>query len=442
VTEWTTETIIALAPDSGSASSGRGLSTRNKWLSVARNGNVLWGECQGSGKHPYQARIDTNETPVFKCSCPSRKFPCKHGLGLFLLFTGKADEFKETPMPTWVQEWMDGREARAEKKAEKAIETASKPVDPKAQEKRIAARDKKVRAGLEELSLWSRDLIRNGIADAPSKGYKHWETMAARLVDAQAPGLARMIREIPGVLALDDWQARLLEQLGAVHLASSAYLRLEQLPETVQADTRTVVGFNTGSEEVLAQTGIQDTWNVLAQSLEQDDRLRVRRIWLHGQRTQHTAMVMDFGVAQAPLGLGLPVGSSLEAEIVYYPSHFPQRALVKGELPAPGEIANVTGSSIEENLHGFAQARATNPWIERTFFRLGDAALQTNNTVTDKLERTLPIHPQFTSIWPWLAVTGGSSGIIFGEWNGEHFLPLSVMTEGTFHNFAFDGVNS
>jgi hypothetical protein len=181
---------------------------------------------------------------------------------------------------------------------------------------------------------------------------------------------------------------------------------------------------------------------VLAQSLEQDDRLRVRRIWLHGQRTQQTAMVMDFGVAQAPLGLGLPVGSSISAELVYYPSHFLQRALVKGELPTPGEMASVNGSSIEENLQSYAQARAANPWIERTFFRLSDAALQTNNTVTDKLEQTLPIHPQFASIWPWLAVTGGSSGTIFGEWNGEHFLPLSVMIDGAFHNFAFDGVNA
>jgi SWIM zinc finger len=442
VTEWKTETIIALAPDSGSASSGRGLSTRKSWLNVARNGNVLWGECQGSGKHPYQARVDTNETPVFKCSCPSRKFPCKHGLGLFLLFAAKADEFKETEMPTWVQEWMDGREARAEKKAEKAVEAASKPVDPKAQEKRIAARDKKVRAGLEELSLWSRDLIRTGISDAPSKGYTYWETMAARLVDAQAPGLARMIREIPGLLSQEDWQARLLEQLGAVHLASSAYQRLEQLPETVQSDVRTTIGFNTSSEEVLAQNGIQDTWNVLAQSLEQDDRLRVRRIWLIGQRTQQTAMVMDFGVAQAPLGLGLPVGSSISAELVYYPSHFPQRALVKGELPVPGEISSVTGSSIEENLHAYAQARATNPWLERSFFCLGDSSLQTNNTVTDKLEQALQVHPQSASLWPWLAVTGGSSGTIFGEWNGEHFLPLSIFFNNTFHNFAFDGVNT
>jgi SWIM zinc finger len=450
VTEWTTETIIALAPDSSSASSGRGLSTRKSWLNVARNGNVLWGECQGSGKHPYQARVDTSgpvgthgsPEPVFKCSCPSRKFPCKHGLGLFLLFASKPDEFGELEPPTWVQEWLDGREARAEKKAEKAVETASKPVDPKAQEKRIAARDKKVRAGLEELALWSRDLIRTGIADAQSKGYTHWETMAARLIDAQAPGLARMVREIPGLLSQDDWQARLLEQLGAVHLASTAYQRLEELPEPVRADTRTAIGFPTSSEEVLAQTGIRDAWQVIAQSLEQDDRLRVRRTWLHGTNNERGAMVQEFGVAQAPLGLSLPLGSSIDVEVVYYPGQHPQRALVKGDLPAPTPVTHVPGLSIEENLNAYAQARAASPWLERYFFRLHDATLQTNNTVINATDHSLPVHPQFAQLWPWLAVTGGSSGTICGEWDGESFLPLSVMIGDTFHNFAFDGVNA
>ena len=438
--QWTTETILALAPDVGSASSGRGLSARSKWLNVARHGDVIWGECQGSGQHPYQARIDTSE-PAFKCTCPSRKFPCKHGLGLFLLFANNAGEFKELEPPTWVQDWLNNREARAEKKAEKATEAASKPVDPKAQEKRIAARDKKVRAGLEELSLWMRDLIRTGISDAPSKGYAHWENMAARLVDAQAPGLARMVRDIPGLLAQDDWQVRLLEQLGALHLAVSAYARLEHLPEAVQSDVRTAIGFNTASEEVLAQTGIQDTWNVLGQSLEQDDRLRVRRIWLHAQQSRRTAMILDFGVAQAPMGMGLPIGSSIQSELVYYPSQHPQRALVKGDA-VPHELAPIAGSSIEEHLLAHAQARAANPWLERSFFCLSDSSLQPNGIVLDAHQHTLPVHPKFTLTWPWLAVTGGANGTICGEWNGEHFLPLSVIVDGAFHNFAFDGVNA
>ena len=105
MTNWTAATILALAPDSASASSGKGLASRKHWLTVARQGDVLWGECQGSGKHPYQTRLDaTAAEPVFKCTCPSRKFPCKHGLGLFLLFASTPDQFAPSEPPSWVAE--------------------------------------------------------------------------------------------------------------------------------------------------------------------------------------------------------------------------------------------------------------------------------------------------------------------------------------------------
>jgi SWIM zinc finger len=439
---WTTDTIIALAPDASSASSGKGLANKSKWLNIGKSGDALWGECQGSGKHPYQARLDMSE-PAFKCSCPSRKFPCKHGLGLFLLFAAKPADFAETTPPSWVTEWLEGRQNRAEKKAEKATEAATKPPDPKAQEKRQAARDKKVRAGLEELQLWMSDLIRTGIAGVQSKGYGHWETMAARLIDAQAPGLARVIREIPGVLTRDDWQARLLAQLGAVHLAASAYKRLETLPEAVQADVRTIIGFPISSEEVLAQNGVQDTWQVIGQSLEQEDRLRARRTWLRGSSSGRNALILDFGVPQAPLGIGLPVGAQLEAELCFYPSQHPQRALIKGEMKTMDAIEKLEGQGIQTLLEQYAQALANNPWLDRVIFDLEQATLLSDGLmIRDSSGAALPIDSRFALQWPWLAVTGGHPATICGEWNGEVFMPLSATLGGKFHHFAFDGVNS
>jgi hypothetical protein len=441
MTDWTAERILALAPDAGSASSGKGLSTRKSWLNVQRQGTVLWGECQGSGKHPYQTRLDTSE-PAFKCTCPSRKFPCKHGLGLFLLYAAKPADFAETTPPGWVTEWLESRQNRAEKKAEKAEKAASAPPDPKAQEKRAAARDKKVRAGLEELSLFTRDLIRTGIAGAQSKGYTYWETAAARLVDAQAPGLARAMREIPALLTRDDWQARLLEQLGQVHLAIQAYGRLETLPESTRADVRAQIGFPTASEEVLAQPGIADTWQVVAQSLEQEDRLRARRTWLLGEGSSTTALVLEFGVPQAPLPVGLPVGSRFMGELAFYPGNASLRALVKGEAKISGDITATRGSSVEESLNAFAHSVARNPWLERTLFSLDNATLHPEDFVRDPSGAVLRVDPRFKLKWEWLAVTGGHAATVLGEWNGEVFMPLAVVHGGVFHNFAFDGVTT
>ena len=82
----TMEQITALAPDAASVKAGRGLVNSAKWPTLGQSANALWGECQGSGSKPYQVSVDLGG-PAFKCTCPSRKFPCKHGLGLPTSFT-------------------------------------------------------------------------------------------------------------------------------------------------------------------------------------------------------------------------------------------------------------------------------------------------------------------------------------------------------------------
>ena len=82
---WTAEQILKLAPDAASAKAAQGLLAPKKWTSLGVDETAIWGACQGSGSNPYQTQIDLAE-PAFKCSCPSRKFPCKHALALFLLF--------------------------------------------------------------------------------------------------------------------------------------------------------------------------------------------------------------------------------------------------------------------------------------------------------------------------------------------------------------------
>ena len=81
---WSIEAIEALAPDTSSIKAASKLKTTTKWQELAFNERIIWGLCKGSGKNPYQTQIDL-QGPAFKCSCPSRKFPCKHALALFHL---------------------------------------------------------------------------------------------------------------------------------------------------------------------------------------------------------------------------------------------------------------------------------------------------------------------------------------------------------------------
>ncbi|TMC39224.1 MAG: SWIM zinc finger family protein, partial [Chloroflexi bacterium] len=110
---WTPEQVLALAPDPSAAKAGRELGAERRWTNLGRSESALWGECKGSAAQPYRTSIDLGE-PAFKCSCPSRKFPCKHGLGLFLIYAARPASLAEGKAPDWVEAWLADRQARAE----------------------------------------------------------------------------------------------------------------------------------------------------------------------------------------------------------------------------------------------------------------------------------------------------------------------------------------
>jgi hypothetical protein len=238
---WTTEQVLALAPDPASAKAGKDLAgQRKKWDGLGQDERAAWGQCQGSGSKPYQTKIDLSE-PAFSCSCPSRKFPCKHGLGLFLLLVQQPAGFAGGSPPAWVADWLASRAKKGEDKARKAEQKQQAAADPEQarklaeqQAKRAAERQAKVDAGMNDLARWLGDLARRGLAAARGEPYSFWEGPAARLVDAQAPGLARQVRELAGVCTTGDgWQDRLLERVGRLHLLVEGYRRLDSLPPEI-----------------------------------------------------------------------------------------------------------------------------------------------------------------------------------------------------------------
>ncbi|WP_206305728.1 SWIM zinc finger family protein, partial [Actinacidiphila soli] len=109
---WTADQVLALAPDASSRKAGAKLAAPAPWSGTGAAGPAVWGLCAGSGSNPYRTVIDT-AGPGYKCSCPSRKFPCKHALGLLLLWSGGAvgPATPDSP-PDWVAEWLDARRSR------------------------------------------------------------------------------------------------------------------------------------------------------------------------------------------------------------------------------------------------------------------------------------------------------------------------------------------
>lgn len=111
----TEDQILQLAPDAASVKAVQGQAKTSKWPLLRCGERALWGHCQGSGSSPYQTIVDLTNI-AFKCSCPSHKFPCKHALGLLLLYARSESAFAQEDEPEWVTSWIDKRAETAEEK--------------------------------------------------------------------------------------------------------------------------------------------------------------------------------------------------------------------------------------------------------------------------------------------------------------------------------------
>jgi len=186
--QWTDEKIAALAPNDSTERRGRTLANSAKWNSIATNYEAIWGECKGSGSQPYVVQVNLSG-PKYKCSCPVRKPPCKHVLGLFFLFAKSSAVFKYQAPTEAVKNWLSQQSTTVISstskliapvlKTEEAIEQAKV-----AKEKRWAQRVQLMTSGMDELELWLTDLIRQGIANTDIQKASFWNQVAAKMVDA------------------------------------------------------------------------------------------------------------------------------------------------------------------------------------------------------------------------------------------------------------------
>jgi hypothetical protein len=440
---WTPEQVLALAPDAGSAKAGKDLAAARKWRTLGSTDVCAWGTIQGSGRDPYQTSIDLSG-PAFKCSCPSRKFPCKHGLGLFLIWAQQPEAFSDKNPPAWTTEWLTKRIEKEEKKTAHAAPTAADAepaADPKAggsAGRRAAAREARVTAGLGELRVWLNDLVRSGFAVLPGKPSSYWEGPAARLVDSQAPGLARRLRALDGITTRGEgWEARLLLEAGLLHLAAEGWSRIASLPAETQADLRSILGFTTSQEEVLAGAGVRDSWFVIGQRIEEEDRLRTQRTWLFGVDSGRPALCLSFSASPSqPLDMSLIPGTTVDAEMAFFPTAWPLRALVKRRDGSPrSDLPAFPHASLAEACAFAASALTANPWLERVPFALTAVTpLQRPHGwgVRDGAGAAVALNASEQQAWVLSALAGGGCVALTGEWDGEALTPLGIVAEGRF----------
>lgn len=389
--------IEQLAPDQASLTAASKLTNPSKWPRLEKNASsdLYWGECQGSGSNPYRVVIDAGDHG-YKCTCPSRKFPCKHSLALMWISAGGDVAFDDADTPEWVIEWMSRRRKSAQAteaeqpfgaRPPKNIEAANrseqgKPEDPEAARKReeAAARRREktqtaIAEALDELDQWISDQLRTGLNDFVGKATDRCRRIAARMVDLKAGALGGRIDEIPSRLMGLDAEEKptgAMIELGKLVIIAKAWRRNPD-----DAELRRIVATSESREQVLSNAAavrVFSTWEVVGEQVSsRPDGLVSHSTWLLDLRneTPRFALLLDFHPASAGRRDSVFVhGERFEAELAYYPATVPLRAVIVSRQPlADGGSSRWPEPATEaqsDPLKPFAEHQVQAPWLART----------------------------------------------------------------------------
>jgi hypothetical protein len=388
------ETIEQLAPDQASLSAAVKLLKPSFWSGIggSADGQLIWGDCQGSGANPYRVAADL-ENVGSKCTCPSRKFPCKHALALMLM-QSRGEGFPTSDLPQWVGEWMGRRKGGAvapvptgkSPSLAAVVEEPEVASDPKAEARREAQRLKReaeteasIRSGLDELEGWIGDQLRSGLTGLLAHLPARCRQIAARMVDSRMGALGTRLDEIPArvqVLPAAGRMDALVAELGNLVLMSRAWggggapdpgLR-RQIATT---ETREALVADPLALRVIA------AWQVVAtREVTRRDGLIAQSTWLMNRcEGPAFALLQDFFPASAGRrNAAFLEGEQFGAELVFYPSAHPLRAQIVSrcdiDVPAAPHRA-------ADPLESYVHALGLEPWLTEVPLALPEGRLAT-----------------------------------------------------------------
>ena len=448
------QVVQDLAPDQSSLGAAKKLLNTAKWpmLGLASELNTIWGQCQGSGANPYLTMADVADHG-YKCTCPSRKFPCKHVLALMWIFSESQTSFVEATPPEWVAEWLSRRRRSSsgaastdEPKAVVVKDIASAGNDEpvlsaeelakkeaqrqKRAESAMQATEQSIREGLGELELWIRDQQRTGLAGLLKDLRPRVRRIAARLVDAKASTLAARVDELPSLLAglpLERQLARLVEELGMWVLLSRAWQSAPQDPDA----RRALLGAE-NREQLLnsQQTPVNGRWLCVGERIEtRRDGLVSHATWLwplDGQCAS-AAMLQDYSPASAgKREASLRVGTQIEGELVFYPSRMPERAILAQYRIVETEAVSWPGAVEQSPQQALFSLRRTLPWQRAVPLLLGGCCLMQDKDAGYWLKASEQLLPLANNDLPLLA--HGEHLAAFISWDGAKAELLSVVS--------------
>lgn len=445
---WSIEQVVALAARSARFAAGEAIAVPARWSNTGVGTRGLWGRYDGGSAEPYDVAVD-HVGVAYRCTCPSRVQPCKHVVGLLVLWVrGNVPAGSE---PSGVVSWLarmnpapttDSVEADPAGSGTTGTDDDDPDPMPPADDGRSdpadldRQRDERVarlRAGLVELDRWIADRMRTGLADPSIARFTTWDELAARLTDARAGSLANRVRRLAGkVGASPNWHVDVLAELGILHLIAVAGQRVPELPSELADTVAVACGWLIRQADVEASVPETDTWLIAGRSDNREDLIEVRRVWLYGVDSDTWALSLSFAAYRQSLDTTLLPGTSLVADLHRYPGRA-LRVIVgeRHDAPANGyECAQAAAATVAEACDALGRRLAREPWLERApvIVRAAPTIGERGWVLTDATG-SLPLVAG-DSLPVLLAASAGAPVVVTAEWTADGLVPLTVYADG------------
>jgi len=289
--------------------------------------------------------------------------------------------------------------------------------------------------GANEIVVWLADVINNGITTLYNQPEDFWESISKRMVDAQLSGISNRLKHIKNAIAQED-EEYIIDAISEIYLLAKSLQKIESLSEDMALSLLKAGGYNITKKHLVNAELIKDEWLVLGVVLGEEDKIRFRRTWIQGQRTKFMGQILDYAWGKQDFMQNWQAGRTFRGDIRVYPGAYKLRVYIEAHTHTP-QLFNSFAAypDLDAFLKAYTMAIASNPVLYRFPVCLKEVSIQLKDQeayIVDKALNSIPCFCSENVKWGLIAAGSGLNIQVFGEWDGTHFLPLSLIKEGRF----------
>jgi hypothetical protein len=329
-------------------------------------------------------------------------------------------------IPAWVVTYVSKKPLSEAELLEKEAE------NQRLREKNQLKRQAEMLQGCLILTLWLEDCLKMGLARLREQPYSFWESIVSRLTDFKLNGIASRLLPLFYQRNDENWIQIATKQLGEIILFCEAFQKWDDFTSENQQDLLVFGGATIKKEVVLSEPPVTDEWFVCSLDYKQiSNDLNARFIWLFGRSTRQYAQVISFSWRGEKWEYEYELHTRVKGNVHYYPSGFPQRAILQINERVSGKIASFP--THYKDWHSFFEAyrMAFNRHFLLEEFPGFISELTVMNEkhliLLDKSGTAIETVPDYDEKWDLIAFSENKKVTIFGLWNGLYFIPKSYF---------------